>query len=483
MPADTSRPIPGADTPIGVTTLATVFAGQKRAFANDPSPSKQVRLDRLDALIRAITDNEEKIIKAVESDFTSRSRYETIISEIVVSVSAAKHAKKHLSRWMRARHVATPIHMQPSKSRIEPQPLGVIGIISPWNYPVQLALSPTAAALAAGNRVMIKPSELTPATSEALRDILRAEFTEDVLSVITGGVETGQAFTETPFDHLLFTGSTAIGRKVAVAAAHNLTPVTLELGGKSPAIIDESANITKAAHSIVHGKAFNAGQTCVAPDYVLTPRDKLSDTIDALATQARALYPSIDDTNDYTAVISDRHFVRLKSLVQEARDSGAEIVEVGDADTLHSNRKIPLTFVVNPPAECAIMREEIFGPILPVIAVNSREDAITMVNAGDRPLALYWFGQDSAAREDILKRTIAGGVTVNDTLWHVAQEYLPFGGVGASGQGAYHGDAGFETFSHMKPVFYQSKFANASALHPPFTSKTDSLIKLVRKIL
>lgn len=483
MAADTTRPLPGAETPIGVETINRIFDIQKHAFANEPAPSKKVRSDRLDALIRAISNNEDKIVTAVNSDFTSRSRFETVISEIVVSISAAKHAKKHLGKWMRPRHVATPIHMLPAKSRIEPQPLGVVGIISPWNYPIQLALSPAAAALAAGNRVMIKPSELTPATSEILYDILRAEFDEDVMTVIVGGVETGQAFTETPFDHLLFTGSTNIGRKVAVAAAKNLTPVTLELGGKSPAIIDESADISKAAHSIAHGKTFNAGQTCVAPDYVLTPKSKLRDTVDALEAEANALYPSINDTDDYTAIISDRHFARLKSLVDDARDRGAEIVEIGSANSLHEQRKIPLTLVVNPPKDCGIMQEEIFGPILPILSIENSTEAIDVVNAGDRPLALYWFGEDTTARDNVLSRTIAGGVTINDTLWHVAQEFLPFGGVGASGQGAYHGDAGFETFSHMKPVFYQSKFANATALHPPFSSKTESLINVVRKIL
>jgi coniferyl-aldehyde dehydrogenase len=481
MMADTTRPIEG--TPARDAGIDRLFDLQRAAFRAEPYPTQATRLARLDALIRVVETNERRIVEAINSDFTCRSRHETIIAEIIVSVSAAKAAKKRLAQWMRPRTIATPLHMKPGKSRIEPQPLGVIGIISPWNYPVQLAFSPAVAALAAGNRVMIKPSELTPATSEVMRDIVRDEFDESVMAVVTGGVELGQAFSSVPFDHLLFTGSTSIGRHVYMAAAKNLTPVTLELGGKSPAIIDESADLAAAAASIAHGKTFNAGQTCVAPDYVLTPRAKLDATVEALVGAARKLYPDIDHTEDYSAIVSQRHFARLKALVAEAKDAGAKVVEVGSSNALDPKRKLPLTIVVDPPAEIGLMREEIFGPVLPILGVAGREDAIARVNAGDRPLALYWFGADAAARDDTLRRTIAGGVTVNDTLWHVAQENLPFGGVGKSGIGAYHGQKGFETFSHMKPVFYQSRFASSKMLYPPFSSRTDRLLNMVRKVV
>ncbi len=479
--ADTTRPIDAA--PPRDAELDRIFNVQKKAFAAEPYPTLATRIARLDALIHAIQSNEKRIIDAVSADFSNRSCHETVIAEIIVGVAAAKGVKQHLKRWMRPRNVATPLHMLPGRSRIEPQPLGVIGIISPWNYPMQLAFSPAAAALGAGNRVMIKPSELTPATSEIMRSIVRAEFDESVMAVVTGGVELGQAFASVSFDHLLFTGSTSIGQRVYMAAAKNLTPVTLELGGKSPVIIDESADVAAAALSIMHGKTFNAGQTCVAPDYVLTPHDRLDATVDALAAAARRLYPEIDSTNDYTAIISPRHFARLKALVAEAKDAGAKVIEVGSSNALDPQRKLPLTIVVNPPQNIALMREEIFGPILPVISVTGRNDAIDHVNAGERPLALYWFGEDKAAREDVLTHTIAGGVTVNDTLWHVAQENLPFGGVGKSGIGAYHGQKGFETFSHMKPVFYQSKFASNKMLYPPFSEKTDKFIKMARKLI
>ncbi|MFN0024502.1 MAG: coniferyl aldehyde dehydrogenase [Parvularculaceae bacterium] len=478
---DTARPL--ESQPAQVAGIERVFALQRQAFAAEPYPSIEARRTRLDALIRAVEANEERIVKAVNDDFSCRSRHETLVAEVIVSVSAAKAAKASLARWMRPRPVATPLHMKPGHSRIEPQPLGVIGIIAPWNYPVQLALSPAAAALAAGNRVMLKPSELTPRTSELLREIVSAEFDENVFAVVTGGVDLGQAFSSVPFDHLLFTGSTSVGRHVYMAAAKNLTPVTLELGGKSPAIIDESADVGAAALSIAHGKSFNAGQTCVAPDYVLAPKGKLEATVAAIAASVGRLYPEIDTTPDYTAIISQRHFARLKAMVAEAKDAGAKVIEIGSSNALDPQRKLPFTIVVDPPAGLALMKEEIFGPILPVLGVEGRDGAIAHVNAGDRPLALYWFGANDAARDDVLRRTVSGGVTVNDTLWHVAQENLPFGGVGKSGIGGYHGERGFETFSHMKPVFYQSKFASSKMLYPPFSEKTDGLLKMVRKIV
>ncbi|WP_375204210.1 coniferyl aldehyde dehydrogenase [Hyphococcus sp.] len=481
MPADTAHAAP--DLSENTVELNRLFALQKNAWATAPFPSYDERIANLDRLIRLTEANEEAFITAISEDFGNRARQETLIAEIVVTISGARHAKRHLKKWMRPRGVPTPVHLLPGRSRIEPQPLGVVGIISPWNYPLQLALAPAAAALAAGNRVLIKPSELTPRLAEALRAAIAAEFDESVCAVITGGVETGQAFTETPFDHLLFTGSTAIGVRVAEAAAKNLTPVTLELGGKSPAIIDDSADIDAAARSIAYGKMLNAGQTCVAPDYVLAPREKLDTTADAIAGAARAMFPTIDTSNDYTSIISDRHFARLKSLVDEARDKGAKIMEVGSSNALHPQRKLPLTMVIDPPADIGLMKEEIFGPILPILPAQSAADAIDHINRGDRPLALYWYGEDSAARDKVLQNTVSGGVTVNDALWHVAQENLPFGGVGKSGVGAYHGEAGFNTFSHLKPVFYQSRFSSGAMLHPPYTEKTTKILSLLRKFI
>ncbi|MBI1393160.1 MAG: aldehyde dehydrogenase family protein [Alphaproteobacteria bacterium] len=483
MAADSTRPIEGDDRVEGLDRLHLVFSAQKRAFDRDRFPSEAARAARLDALIAALDAHEDRLIAAVNADFGNRAAVETRVADVILSIGAAKHAKRHLGRWMRRRGVATPLPMLPATSRVEPQPLGVVGVIAPWNYPVQLALSPAVAAIAAGNRVMIKPSELTPRTSEALAAMIGETFDEDLVAVVTGGVDVGQAFTELRFDHLLFTGSTAIGRRVAMAAAKNLTPVTLELGGKSPAIVDAGADLAKAGYSIARGKLFNAGQTCIAPDYVLAPAGKTDAVVDAIVTAARKLHPDIDRTDDYTSIVSDRHFERLKRLVEEARAAGAKVVEVGEREQLHRQRKLPLTIVVDPPAGTALMDEEIFGPVLPVLTVASREAAISFINAGERPLALYWFGEDKAACEDVLKRTVSGGVTVNDTLWHCAQERLPFGGVGESGVGAYHGDAGFETFSHLKPVFRQSRFSTGAQMDPPYTDKTNRLIGLFRKII
>ena len=483
MPADTSRPItPNTQIPHS-TELKRIFALQKAAYSKEPNPTKADRQARLNALIAALEENEKRLIDAINSDFGGRSGTESLLADIVVSIAAVKDARRNLGKWMKKRSVPTPLHMLPASSALEPQPLGVIGIISPWNYPVQLAMSPTSAALAAGNRVMIKPSELTPATSEVMREMISKTFDEDQVAVITGAVEVGQAFAETPFDHLLFTGSTPVGRKVAMAAAQHLTPVTLELGGKSPAIIDQSADINRAALSIAHGKMYNAGQTCIAPDYVLAPRDKVSDVANAIATSARTLFPEIDTTEDYSAIISERHLARLNGLIDDARDAGAEIIEIGSSNALTPKGKLPLTLVINPPQEIPLMQEEIFGPVLPILGVGGREEAIEYVNRNDRPLALYWFGDDTAACDDVLSRTVSGGVTVNDTLWHVAQENLPFGGVGPSGIGAYHGAAGFETFSHMKPVFRQSRFASSKMLYPPYTDKTAKMIGLFRKLI
>lgn len=482
MAADTARTL-DAEKTAGEQELDRLFALQKAAYAAAPHPSYEERIANLDRLISVAENNEEAFIEAINADFGNRSRHETIIAEIVISVSGAKAAKKHLRKWMKSRSVATPIHLAPARSRLEPQPLGVVGVISPWNYPIQLALEPAVAALAAGNRVLIKPSELTPNTSEVLKEAIAKEFDETQCAVVTGGVETGQAFTETPFDHLLFTGSTSVGIRVAQAAAKNLTPVTLELGGKSPVIIDKSADIAKAGESIAFGKLLNAGQTCIAPDYIIAPPGKEKEIADAIAAAARALYPEINTTQDYTSIVSDRHFDRMKSLVDEARASGADILEVGDAATLHAQRKLSLTIVINPPADIGAMKEEIFGPILPIISAPDANAAIAHVNASDRPLALYWFGADDAARDHVLQNTVSGGVTVNDTIWHVAQENLPFGGVGKSGIGAYHGETGFETFSHMKPVFYQSRFANSGLTKPPYTEKTDKILSLARKFL
>lgn len=464
--------------------LAERFDAQRRAFAAEPNPPLQVRMDRLNRLLALTEDHESDFIRAIDADFGGRSAHETRIAELFVVQSGIRHACRHLKRWMSPQRVATGLHFRPGYNRLLRQPLGVAGIVSPWNYPIQLSLGPALAALAAGNRVLLKPSELTPRFSELLGQLVSASFAPEEFSVVNGGVDVGQAFARLPFDHLFFTGSTQVGRQVAQAAAANLTPVTLELGGKSPAILDASCDIAAAVASIAYGKFLNAGQTCIAPDYVLVPAG-LADTVaDRLKAAITRLYPTLIGNPDYTAIISARHRERLFALLQEAQAAGARVIEVNPANECfdENTRKFPPTLVVGTPAGTRLMREEIFGPLLPIIEYDGLDQAIAMVNRGERPLALYWFGRSVVNRDRVLNETVSGGVTINDCLWHLAQEAQPFGGVGPSGMGAYHGEWGFRTFSKEKPVFYQARLNGTRLFHPPYGKPFELILRLIKRI-
>jgi coniferyl-aldehyde dehydrogenase len=358
----------------------------------------------------------------------------------------------------------------------------VVGVVSPWNYPLQLALGPVVGAIAAGNRVMLKPSELTPRTAALLEQAIGERFAPNEFAVVPGGADVGQAFVELPFDHLLFTGSTAVGRLVAQAAAKNLTPVTLELGGKSPAILDPSCDMALAAPRLALGKLLNAGQTCIAPDYALVPAAQVAQFSAAMRAAVAAMYPNAADNDDYTSIVSDRHYARLERLLADATAKGASVVELGGKPDPARRRMSPL-LVLGATDGMDIMREEIFGPLLPVVAYESIDEAIGYVNRHERPLALYWFGEDAASRDRVLARTVSGGVTVNDCLWHFAQEDLPFGGVGASGMGAYHGEAGFRTFTKDKPVFFQPRLNGMFLLRPPYGRTFERVMALLRRIM
>ena len=460
------------------------FEAQRRAFAAEPFPTLVVRKDRLKRLL-ALTDNHEKAIcEAIAADFGSRSAHETRFAGLFVGRAGINHAISHVASWMRARRVATSLPFLPGSNRLVPQPLGVVGVVSPWNYPFQLAVAPATAALAAGNRVLMKPSELTPAFSALLADLVAQHFAPEEVDVVTGDAETGKAFVSLPFDHLIFTGSTAVGRQVALAAAANLTPVTLELGGKSPAILDPSCDMDAAVRSIAFGNLLNAGQTCIAPDYIMVPQGQAAAVTGKFAEAVKRFYPTLKANKDYSSIVSDRHYQRLTALVEEARAGGAEVTEINPAgETLPpEGRKFAPTLVRNAPEDSRLMREEIFGPVLPILEYASLDDAIGHVNRHDRPLALYWFGTDTTARERVLHETIAGGVTVNDCLLHIAQERQPFGGVGASGIGAYHGEWGFRTFSKEKPVFLQSRFNGGALLHPPYGAMFERVLKMLRLV-
>ena len=464
--------------------LGERFKLQRAAFEKQPFPDPSVRKDRLKRLLALTEHHEADICAAIDADFGGRSAHETRLAELFVVRAGIRHTLSHLKGWMRERRVATTLPFLPGKNRLLPQPLGVVGIVSPWNYPFQLAVAPVTAALAAGNRVLVKPSELTPAFSALLARLAGEHFSPDELSIITGDAEMGKAFVSMPFDHLLFTGSTAVGRQVAMAAAANLTPVTLELGGKSPAIFDPSCDLEAATASIAYGKLLNAGQTCIAPDYLLVPKGQAGTVAAKLATAVARLYPTLRDNPDYTAIISDRHFQRLRAMIAEARDAGADVTEINPAgeDLGATSRKLLPTLVSNAGPDLRLMREEIFGPVLPIVEYATIEEAISHVNQADRPLALYWFGNDSGNRQRILRETVAGGVTVNDCMLHLVQENQPFGGVGASGMGAYHGEWGFRTFSKEKPVFLQSRLSAGALLRPPYGKTFERLFSLLQRI-
>ena len=464
--------------------LVDRFEAQRQAFGRQPFPTLAERRDRLQRLAALLDRHEAALVQAISADFSGRSPHETRLAEAFVVRAGLRHALRHLKGWMRERRVPTQLHFLPGRNRLLPQPLGVVGVVAPWNYPLQLSLGPALAALAAGNRVLIKPSELTPAFSALLERAVAETFAPDEMSVVTGDASVGQAFSHLPFDHLFFTGSTPVGRLVAQAAAANLTPVTLELGGKSPAIIDSSADLDEAAQRIAYGKLLNAGQTCVAPDYVLVPTGQGEALARRIARAAERMYPTLRNNPDYTAIVRPRHHARLRDMVAEAAGLGATIVQVNPANESleQGTRKIAPTLVLNPPAGARLMREEIFGPVLPILEVPSLDAAIAHVQQGDRPLALYWFGRDTAHRDRVLRETISGGVTVNDCLWHLGQEHQPFGGVGASGMGAYHGEWGFNTFSKLKPVFHQSRWAGTALFRPPYGATFERILGLLQRL-
>jgi coniferyl-aldehyde dehydrogenase len=473
------------DQPVKSPAQLALEDGFERMFElsrTTPAPTLAERLDRLARLRAAIQDNESRFEQAISADFGHRSRIETAIAETLLVLGEIKHAAKHLKKWMAPQRIATALQFAPAKNRLMPQPLGVVGIIAPWNYPLQLTLAPAVGALAAGNRVMIKPSELSPRFAALLAEIIAAKFDATEMTVTGIEEEIAKSFASLPFDHLIFTGSTRVGRLVAEAAGRNLTPLTLELGGKSPVIIDRSADLDQAAARIAYGKLLNAGQTCIAPDYVLLPEVSLQDFSSKLDNQMRAMYGISPDNSDYTSIVSDRHYARLESLVADAAAKGARIVQAAKPDdpAWKSKRKFPPTLVVGATPEMTIMQEEIFGPLLPIIGYKNATEPIGWINRHDRPLALYWFGKDDSARDEVLDRTVSGGVTVNDCLFHFTQINQPMGGVGASGTGAYHGQWGFNNLSKLKPVFYRSPFNRLADLYPPYGGKIARLQKMLR---
>lgn len=469
--------------------MQAVLEAQRADYLAAGAVSAATRKDRLNRGIDVCLKYQDKVIDALNTDFSCRSREVTLLTDIAASVGAMKHARGHVEKWMRKEKRATmfPLNLLGGRSTIEYQPLGVVGVISPWNFPVNLTFAPLAGILAAGNRVMIKPSEFTPATSEVMAEMVREAWDENEVAIFTGGPEVGQAFSGLAFDHLLFTGATSIARHIMAAASRNLVPVTLELGGKSPVIISRDADMAQAAQRIMLGKTLNAGQICLAPDYLMVPEEKLDEIVGELTRVTSEMYPTLLDNPHYTSVVNERHFQRLNGYLEDVAQRGVAATPINPANEDFANQqgtqKIPPTLIVNPPEDSKVLEEEIFGPLLPIRTYKDFGETIDYVNAHPRPLAAYYFGRDKAEEEAVLTRTTSGGVCINDVIMHIVQEDLPFGGVGPSGMGAYHGYDGFKTFSHAKAIYRQSRFniAKLGGMLPPYNNATEKNLKMQLK--
>ena len=459
-----------------IDQLEQLFARQREAFRANPMPSAEQRIQWLKALSQMLSGNQEALIKAISQDFSNRSADETRLAEIMPSLQGIHYASSRIKKWMKPSRRSVGMAFQPAAAKVIYQPLGVVGVIVPWNYPLFLAMGPLVGALAAGNRVMIKMSESTPATSQLVKDLLGKIFPEDLVCVALGEAEVGVAFSNLAFDHLLFTGATSIGKHVMRAAAENLTPVTLELGGKSPAIVSANVPLNDAAERIAFGKTMNAGQTCVAPDYVLVPRERVDGFVDAYRAVVTRFYPQLQDNPDYTAIINERQLQRLKGLLSDAESKGAKVINLYPEA---QGRRMPQAVLLNVNDDMQVMQDEIFGPLLPIVPYDSLEQAFAYINERPRPLALYYFGYNKAEQQRVLEQTHSGGVCLNDTMLHVAQDDMPFGGVGPSGMGHYHGHEGFKTFSHAKGTFIKQRFNAARMIYPPYGK---ALQKLVYKL-
>ena len=459
--------------------LHTTLARQRAAFLRDGAPTLQQRRQDLKKLKDAILARQDELVAALDADFGHRARQESQMLDLGSTIGGINYLHGNLRRFMRPerRHVAAIF--TPASAKVVYQPLGVIGIVAPWNFPVSLSLTPLATALAAGNRAMLKPSEMTPATTELLASMLAEIFDEEQVAVVTGDAEVGKAFSSLPFDHIFFTGSIPVGRAIMRAASENLVPVTLELGGKSPVIVADDYPVRTAARRIAYGKCANGGQICTSPDYLLIPKGKAKDFVTAYRQEIERLYPNIDTNADLTWVVNDRHFARLSGLVEDAKAKGARAITLASSQSDSQSRRFPPTLLLDVTDEMTVMQEEIFGPILPVVTYDQLEDAIAYVNARPRPLALYFFGNDAESQRRILERTTSGGVLVNDTILHYAQDDLPFGGIGPSGMGAYHGVEGFKTMSHAKALFKQARFNAVDLFRPPFGKAFDFLLNFM----
>ena len=459
--------------------MRSLLDQQRAAFLKEGTPTYEVRLNRTERLIALMVENQDKIANALNDDFGHRSKAESLFADVLFVVDGFKYNMRHLREWMQPEiHEAM---FPDAEARVEYQAKGVVGVVSPWNFPWNLAFNPVGYVVAAGNRVMLKPSELTPATSALMANLVNQYFDAVEFAVVQGGSESGAAFTALPFDHLSFTGSTKVGSTIMRAASASLTPVTLELGGKSPALIGRLADLGDAVRRILTAKTFNAGQVCLTPDYVLLPSGLEERFVANAKTAVASMYPQLRNNPDYTSIINDGHFKRLRNLLADAKSKGAEVIELNPSfEDLSDDaaRRFAPTLVFGVTDDMNVLQEEIFGPLLPVIAYETIDEAIAFINARSRPLALYYFSNDSAEERQVLDRTTSGGVTVNDCMTHAFDHSLPFGGIGASGMGAYHGKQGFLTFSHARSIYRQSKTPEAELLlRPPFGETVKAFLR------
>ena len=485
-------------TIVNSEAMIKTLEAQREDFLNEGFVSAEVRIDRMKRGMNSIHKHQEQLIDALNTDFTCRPRELSLLTDIATSILPFKSAIKNVRKWMKPekRKSMFPLGLLGGRSRIEFQPLGVVGVLSPWNFPVNLTFGPMADILAAGNRVMIKPSEFTPSVSDVMADIVADAWDKKEVAIFTGGPEVGAAFSALPFDHMLFTGATSIAKHIMAAAAKNLVPVTLELGGKSPVLLSRSANIKTAVSRIMLGKTMNAGQICLAPDYLMVPEEKLDEVISEIKAAVSVMFPTVLNNPEYTSIINQRHFQRLQDNLTDAAQKGGEVIALAPADenftaqhtsphtTPHTTRKIPPTVIKHATDDMRVLQEEIFGPVLPIKTYKHFEETISYVNSRPRPLALYYFGSDTKEERDVLDRTTSGGVCLNDVIMHMVQEDLPFGGVGPAGMGSYHGYDGFKNFSHAKAIYKQSKLdvTGIAGMRPPYGSATKRTIKMQTKL-
>ncbi len=469
-----------------IQNMHRVLELQKSLNIKEGAPSLELRSDRLDRVVAMVTKYKSETISALQDDFGNRDPVMSAATEVDSVIGPMMHARKNLKKWMKTEKrkaaiapLGSALSLLGAKAEIRYQPKGVVGTISPWNFPLNLALAPLAGILSAGNRVMLKPSELTPASSDLTKLMINEYFDESEIGVFIGGPEVGAAFSELPFDHLMYTGSTSIAKHVMKAASENLVPLTLELGGKSPVVVSKSSKIKETATRVMQGKTMNAGQICLAPDYALVPEESIDEFVQATVDVTSEMYPDMKDNEDFTSIINQKHYDRIQGYIADAKDKGANVVEINPSNEDFSQQphhKIPPTIILNPTEDMQVMQEEIFGPVLPVKTYKDVSETVDYINSKDRPLGLYYFGEDSKEKDYVLDNTTSGGVTVNDVISHITMEDLPFGGVGPSGMGSYHGYDGFKEFSHAKSVYKQSwiNLNKLAGLVPPYKKKEDN---------